>query len=53
MVFSQSVSPGQARGWINEHKFQHKESVEKKNSHSISSSIQSVYIVYMFTSGPW
>lgn len=33
--------------------FKHKESMEKKNSHSISSSIQSVYIVYMFTTGPW
>ena len=26
--------------------------MEKKNSHSISSSVQSVYIVYMFTTGP-
>ena len=30
--------------------FKHKESMEKKNSHSISSSIQSVYVVDNFLS---
>lgn len=33
--------------------FKHKESMEKKNSHLILSSLQNVYIVYMFTTGPW
>ena len=47
MVFSQSVSPGQARGWINEHKFQtQRERGKEKFTLNLKFHTKCIFILY-------